>query len=183
MPERELLNINGATRAISANGDTPLLLVLRNELELNSPQFGCGLGQCGACTVLIDDEPVRSCTFPVAKSRSRRITTLEGIGDAERRHPVQTAFIEYQAAQCGYCSNGMILAAVALLRRNPDPTELEVREALDGNLCRCGAHRRIIAAVRAAASGSAPRTGETDTTDRRTARPIGAKGKERNGAK
>lgn len=129
--------------------------MLRNDLNLNGPRFGCGLGQCGACAVLIDGNVVRSCVTPVASVRNAAITTLEGLGQPDSPHPLQAAFLAEQAAQCGYCSNGMILAAAALLERNPAPTDAEIRQALDGQLCRCGTHTRILRAVRRAAAASA----------------------------
>lgn len=146
------ISVNGSKQSVDAEGSTPLLYVLRNELELNGPQFGCGLGQCGACTVLIDGEAVRSCNLPVSRAIGREITTLEGLGSAEHLHPVQQAFLELQAAQCGFCSNGMIMTAVSLLRRNPHPDDGEVRRAFDGNLCRCGSHLRILRAVQRASA-------------------------------
>ena len=132
----------------------PLLYVLRNDLGLNGPRFGCGLGQCGACSVLIDGNVVRSCLIPAAGLGNARVTTLEGLGTPDNPHPLQAAFVAEQAAQCGYCSNGMILAAAALLERNPSPSDGEIRAALDGNLCRCGTHTRILRAVRRAADSA-----------------------------
>ncbi len=140
---------------MDVDASTPLLYVLRNDLNLNGPRFGCGLAQCGACTVLVNGSPVRSCITPVSAIASAEITTLEGLGDRENPHPVQKAFIAEQAAQCGYCSNGMILAAASLLERNPDPSDSEIRQALAGNLCRCGTHTRILKAVRRAAQNLA----------------------------
>lgn len=134
---------------------TPLLYVLRNDLGLSGPRFGCGLGQCGACSVLIDGNVTRSCLIPAASVQGAAITTLEGLGQPDSPHPVQAAFVAEQAAQCGYCSNGMILAAAALLERNPNPSDAEIRQALDGHLCRCGTHTRILRAVRRAAAASA----------------------------
>jgi nicotinate dehydrogenase subunit A len=125
--------------------------VLRNDLGLNSPKFGCGLGQCGACTVLIDGTPARACVIPAQELQHRDITTSEGLGPASAPHPVQQAFMDEQAAQCGYCLNGMVMMTVALLARHPDPTDLQIRQALSGNLCRCGTHLEIIAAVKRAA--------------------------------
>ncbi|MDR3098272.1 MAG: (2Fe-2S)-binding protein [Paraburkholderia sp.] len=146
------LNVNGATRTIEgATPDTPLLYILRNDCELNGPKYGCGLGQCGACTVLVDGQPARSCVVPVAVACSREVTTLEGLGTLEAPHPVQQAFIDEQAAQCGYCLNGMIMSAVALLARNPSPDEDAIRDALRFNLCRCGTHLEIVRAVKRAA--------------------------------
>jgi len=128
-----------------------LLYVLRNDLELNGPKFGCGLAQCGACTVLIDGKSVRSCSVPVSAAAKGAITTLEGLGTIEKLHPLQRAFIEEQACQCGYCSNGMIMAAKALLASNPRPSEVEIKRALNGHLCRCASHNRIVRAVQRAA--------------------------------
>jgi nicotinate dehydrogenase subunit A len=125
--------------------------VLRNDLGLNSPKFGCGLGQCGACTVLIDGTPARACVIPAPEIQHRDITTSEGLGQASAPHPVQQAFIDEQAAQCGYCLNGMVMMTVALLKRCPDPTDSQIRQALSGNLCRCGTHVEIMAAVKRAA--------------------------------
>ena len=141
------LNVNGGARAVSVEPGTPLLYVLRNDLELNAPRFGCGLSQCGACTVLIDGKPTRSCVFPVNAAAGKRITTLEGLGVEGKLHPLQRAFIAEQAAQCGYCANGMIMTSKALLDRTPHPTEAQVRKALGANLCRCGTHNRIVRAV------------------------------------
>jgi nicotinate dehydrogenase subunit A len=145
------LNVNGRRRTVDAAPDAPLLYVLRNDLELNAAKFGCGLSQCGACTVLVDGRAVRSCTTPVASVAGKSITTLEGLGTAARPHPLQQAFIEEQAAQCGFCIPGMIMSAKALLDRNPRPSEAEIRRALAGNLCRCGTHNRIVRAVQRAA--------------------------------
>jgi len=145
------LKVNGKSRRVEATPDTPLLYVLRNDLELNSPKFGCGLAQCGACTVLIDGKPARSCVTPVGRLANAEIVTLEGLGTLDNQHPLQQAFIAEQAAQCGYCSAGMIMSAKALLDRAPHPSEQEVRQALAGNLCRCGTHARIIRAVMRAA--------------------------------
>jgi nicotinate dehydrogenase subunit A len=141
------LKVNGAVRSVPAEPDTPLLYVLRNDLELNGAKFGCGLAQCGACTVLVDGRPVRSCVTEVGSLGQSEVTTLEGIGTAAHPHPLQQAFIDTQAAQCGYCINGMIMSAKALLDQKPHPSEQEVRDALAGNLCRCGTHGRIIRAV------------------------------------
>jgi len=140
---------------VDVDASTQLLYVLRNDLNLNGPRFGCGLAQCGACTVLVNGSPVRSCITPVSAIASAEVTTLEGLGDRGNPHPVQEAFIAEQAAQCGYCSNGMILAAASLLERNSDPTDNEIRQALAGNLCRCGTHTRILKAVRRAAQNRA----------------------------
>jgi nicotinate dehydrogenase subunit A len=149
------LEVNGQTAQVDVSADTPLLYVLRNDLNLNGPKFGCGLGQCGACTVLVDGTPLRSCVTPVSAVAGNAITTLEGLGTTEAPHPVQAAFIAEQAAQCGYCANGMILSAAALLARNPHPTTEEIRAALDGYLCRCGTHTRIVKAVSRAAEAEA----------------------------
>ena len=146
------LNVNGASRTVPAEPDTPLLYVLRNDLALNGAKFGCGLAQCGACTVLVDGKAVRSCVTPIGTLGNAQITTLEGLGNLEKPHPLQKAFIQEQAAQCGYCTNGMIMTAKGLLDSNPRPSEAEVRQALAGNLCRCGTHNRIVAAVMNAAS-------------------------------
>jgi nicotinate dehydrogenase subunit A len=141
------LKVNGAMYSVPAEPDTPLLYVLRNDLELNGAKFGCGLAQCGACTVLVDGRPVRSCVTEVGSLAQSEVTTLEGLGTAAKPHPLQQAFINEQAAQCGYCINGMIMSAKALLDQNPHATAAQVREGLAGNLCRCGTHGRIIRAV------------------------------------
>ena len=130
---------------------TPLLYVLRDDLGLNGPKFGCGLSQCGCCTVMLEGNAVRSCSIAVSNAQNRNITTLEGLGSVARPHRLQKAFIEEQAAQCGYCMNGMIMNAKALLDKNPHPTEAEIRRALDGILCRCGSHLRVIRAIQRAA--------------------------------
>jgi nicotinate dehydrogenase subunit A len=145
------LNVNGASRTVPAEPDTPLLYVLRNDLALNGAKFGCGLAQCGACTVLVDGRAVRSCVTPIGTLGNAQVTTLEGLGTLEKPHPLQKAFIQEQAAQCGYCINGMIMTAKGLLDRNPRLSEADVRQALAGNLCRCGTHNRIIGAVMNAA--------------------------------
>jgi nicotinate dehydrogenase subunit A len=145
------LTVNGGVHDIDAAPDTALLYVLRNDLELNGPKYGCGLGECGTCTVLIDGVAARACVMPISGCVGREILTLEGLGSRERPDPVQQAFIAEQAAQCGYCLNGMIMSTKALLGRTPHPTEAEVLEALRYNLCRCGAHIEIVrAAMRAA---------------------------------
>ena len=144
------ITVNGKPHRVEAAPDTPLLYVLRNELGLNGPQFGCGSESCGACTVLLGSNVVKSCKLPVSEAAGGAITTLEGLSAEGELHPVQRAFVEEQAAQCGYCTNGMIMATAALLARNPHPTDRQIREALDGNLCRCGAHQRILRAVRRA---------------------------------
>jgi nicotinate dehydrogenase subunit A len=148
------LNVNGKSRSVPAEPDTPLLYVLRNDLELNGAKFGCGLAQCGACTVLVDGKPVLSCVTEIGALGGAQITTLEGLGTVDKPHPLQRAFIEEQAAQCGYCINGMIMSAKALLDANPRPSEQDVRAGLAGNLCRCGTHNRIVAAVLRAANGT-----------------------------
>ena len=148
------IKVNGAMRSVPAEPDTPLLYVLRNDLGLNGAKFGCGLAQCGACTVLVDGKPARSCVTPIDTLGQSEITTVEGLGTLERPHPLQAAFMTEQAAQCGYCIAGVIMAAKALLDRNPQPSEAEVRQALADNLCRCGTHNRIVRAVlRAAQTG------------------------------
>jgi len=145
------LNVNGVPRSVTAEPDTPLLYVLRNDFELSGAKYGCGLAQCGACTVLIDGRAVRSCVTPISALEKSEITTIEGLGTIDKPHALQQAFIEEQAAQCGYCTNGMIMSAKELLDRNPRPSEPDVRAALAGNLCRCGTHNRIIRAVLRAA--------------------------------
>jgi len=153
------LNVNGRIHEVGASPDTALLYVLRNDLELNSPKYGCGLGECGTCTVLIDGAAARSCVVPIEGCVGHAITTLEGLGTRHDPDPVQEAFIAEQAAQCGYCLNGMIMTTKALLARNPHPTEQEAMEALRYNLCRCGAHVEIIRAVMRAAGTSAEAQG------------------------
>ena len=145
------LKVNGVSSSVPAEPDTPLLYVLRNDLELNGAKFGCGLAQCGACTVLIDGKATPSCVTPISAVAASEITTIEGLGSIANPHPLQTAFIEEQAAQCGYCTNGMIMAAKELLDRTPQPSEADVRAALATTLCRCGTHNRIIRAVLRAA--------------------------------
>jgi nicotinate dehydrogenase subunit A len=145
------LTVNGRTHDVDAAPDTALLHVLRNDLELNGPKFGCGLGECGTCTVLIDDRAARACVIPISGCVGRQIVTLEGLGSRENPDSVQQAFIDEQAAQCGYCLNGMIMTTKALLHLTPRPSETEAREALKYNLCRCGAHVEIIRAVMRAA--------------------------------
>ncbi|WP_460450169.1 (2Fe-2S)-binding protein [Alsobacter sp. SYSU BS001988] len=145
------LRINGKTHRVEAEPGTPLLYVLRDELQLNGAKFGCGLGQCGACTVVVDGAPVFSCLMPASLLAGRDIVTVEGLGSPEKPGPLQQAFIDEQAAQCGYCIAGMVMRAHALLLKTPSPTEAEIREHMDANLCRCGTHMRILAAVRRAA--------------------------------
>ena len=145
------LNVNGKPRQVDVDPETPLLYVLRDHLELNGAKFGCGLGQCGACTVMADGEAILSCVVPVSVLQGRRIKTLEGLGTIENPGPVQHAFIEEQAAQCGFCIPGMIMRAQALLEKNPSPSQSEIRQALQSNLCRCGTHMRVLRAVERAA--------------------------------
>lgn len=145
------LSINGNSVSVDVDADTPLLEVLRNDVELNGPKFGCGLAQCGACAVLLDGVSVRSCVLPVASVAGKDITTLEGLGNAEDPHPLQQAFIEEQALQCGYCASGVITTAAALLQANPSPTDAEIKQALSGHLCRCGAYPRMVKAITKAA--------------------------------
>jgi nicotinate dehydrogenase subunit A len=144
------LRVNGKTRVVDTEPDVPLLYVLRNDLELNGPKFGCGMAQCGACTVLMDGNAIRSCVTPVSAVQNKPVTTLEGLGTTKKLHRIQQAFIDEQAAQCGYCINGMIMTTKALLDKTPKPTDTEIKRALDGNLCRCGTHLRILRAVKRA---------------------------------
>jgi len=144
------LRINGKARVVDVDSDVPLLYVLRNDLELNGPKFGCGMAQCGACTVLMDGNAIRSCVTPVSAVQSKPVTTLEGLGTTKKLHKIQQAFIDEQAAQCGYCINGMIMTTKALLDKTPKPSDAEIKQALDGNLCRCGTHIRILRAVKRA---------------------------------
>ena len=149
------LHVNGVQRAVDAwDVEMPLLYALRNDLGLHAAKFGCGLGQCGSCTVLLDDSPVRSCTVKVGDAAGRRVVTAEGLGTPERPHPVQAAFIAEQAAQCGYCTNGMVMSVVALFHRQPRPTREQAQQALAGNLCRCGSHDRVLRAVQRAADAT-----------------------------
>ena len=150
MPDNLIIKVNGKPHTVQATPDTPLLYVLRNELGLNGPQFGCGLEQCGACMVLIGAEAKQSCKLNVSEVGAKPITTLEGLSVEGELHPAQVAFIEQQAAQCGYCTNGMVITTAALLWKNPHPSDAQIREALDGNLCRCGSHLRILRAVKRA---------------------------------
>ncbi|HKU38054.1 MAG TPA: (2Fe-2S)-binding protein [Polyangiales bacterium] len=152
------LRVNGELRSVAAEPATPLLYVLRNDLGLTAAKPGCGLSQCGSCTVLIDGEARRSCALPVGSVASAEITTLEGLGTAEAPHPLQRAFVAENAAQCGYCTSGILLAAKALLDRNPQPDAREIKRALAENLCRCGAHNRVLRAVQRAARELAGRT-------------------------
>jgi len=147
LPTTVSCTVNGRSVTCEAMADTPLLLILRNDLQLNGPKFGCGLGECGACTVIVDGKPARSCVLPLAGVEGRHVTTLEGLGSRDKPHPVQQAFIDEQAAQCGYCLNGMIMSTKALLDHNPDPSDEQIRRALSANLCRCGTHLEILKAV------------------------------------
>lgn len=151
------ITVNGRSHRVEAPPDTPLLTVLRNELKLNAAKFGCGLSRCGACTVHLDGEPVRSCAVPVGDAAGREIVTLEGLGTADHFHPLQQAFLDEQAAQCGYCIPGIIMEAAAFLKHNPRPSEGEIKQALNDTLCRCGSHVRIIRAVQRAAATAADR--------------------------
>jgi nicotinate dehydrogenase subunit A len=144
------LTVNGKSHSVSAEPETALLYVLRNDLKLKGARFGCGLGQCGACTVLVDGKPVQSCDFPLSAAVGKAITTIEGLAPEGELHPLQAAFIAEQAAQCGYCITGIIMTAKALLDANPRPSDAEIRSALKGNLCRCGTHQRILRAIRRA---------------------------------
>jgi nicotinate dehydrogenase subunit A len=148
------LRINGQAHDVDAEANTPLLDILRDTLDLKGTRFGCGSNQCGACFVLIDGHAVASCDTPLWAAEGKTVTTVEGLGNAAAPHPLQQAFLDEQAAQCGYCTAGMLVTAAALLRHNPDPTEAQVREALDRNLCRCGSHNRIVRAVLRAAQSS-----------------------------
>jgi nicotinate dehydrogenase subunit A len=149
------LRVNGRTHALMVEPDTPLLYVLRNDLKLNGPKFGCGRGQCGACTVILDGRAVRSCVTSVGEVRDGEIVTLEGLGSRDNLHPVQRAFIEEQAAQCGYCMNGMIMQAKAFLDQIAKPSEAEIKAAMATNLCRCGSHAQIVRAVQRVAAARA----------------------------
>jgi nicotinate dehydrogenase subunit A len=144
------LNVNGKRRVVDADPESPLLYVLRNDLSLNGPKFGCGLAQCGACTVIMDGNAIRSCVTPANAAQNHAVTTLEGLGSTKKMHPLQQAFVDEQAVQCGYCINGMIITAKAFLDKNPKPTDSDIKQALDGNLCRCGTHSRILRAVKRA---------------------------------
>jgi nicotinate dehydrogenase subunit A len=149
------LTVNGKRHTVQSAPDTPLLYVLRNELDLHGPRFGCGLSQCGACTVHVNGQAVRSCIVPVSSAAGKKVTTLEGLGTAKNPHPVLEAFIAEEAAQCGYCINGMVMQSIVFLKRNPRPTEAQIKQALNGNICRCGTHYRIVQAVKRAAQASA----------------------------
>src|SRR5271168_1719089 len=151
MTEKLTLDVNGTVHQIDADPDMPLLYALRNDIGLNNPRFGCGLAQCGACTVLVDGQPTRSCVTPVSSIGGSKVTTLAGLGTPDKPHPLQTAYVEEQVPQCGYCINGWILTAAAFLRDNPKPTEAAIKEALTGLKCRCGTHLSILRAVKSAA--------------------------------
>ena len=144
------LKVNGKAQVIDAEADMPLLYALRNDLQLNGPKFGCGLAQCGACTVIMDGNAIRSCVTPLSTAQNKSVTTLEGLGSTKKMHKIQQAFVDEQAVQCGYCINGMIMTTKALLDKNPKPTDRQIKEALAGNLCRCGTHVRILRAVKRA---------------------------------
>jgi nicotinate dehydrogenase subunit A len=144
------LNVNGKKLVVDVEPDMPLLYALRNDLQLNGPKFGCGLAQCGACTVIMDGAAIRSCVTPVTAAQDRPVTTLEGLGSTKKMHKIQQAFVDEQAVQCGYCINGMIMTTKALLDKNSKPTDDQIKEALAGNLCRCGTHTRILRAVKRA---------------------------------
>jgi nicotinate dehydrogenase subunit A len=146
------LSVNGRTHSLDVEPDTPLLYVLRDDLALHGPKFGCGLAQCGACTVIVDGQAMRSCSVEVGKVAGKKITTLEGLGTSAKPDPIQKAFIDEGAAQCGYCINGMVMTSKALLAKNPNPSDRQIRQALAGNLCRCGTHVRIVKAVKRAAA-------------------------------
>ncbi len=150
------LKVNGVEHAVGAHPDTPLLYVLRNDLGLKATRFGCGSGECGACFVIVDGRAVPSCDTPLWSAAGKEVVTLEGLGSSARPHPLQQAFIDEQAAQCGYCASGIMVSAAALLAVNPSPSEDEIRTALDRNLCRCGSHNRIVRAVRRAAAAREP---------------------------
>lgn len=151
MAEKFKLKVNGQEHEVTAEPDAQLLYILRNDLQLNGPKFGCGLAQCGACTCIVDGKATRTCVLPISNAAGKEITTLEGLGTQEKPHPVQKAFIEHQAAQCGYCMNGMIMTSTAFLMQNPKPSKEEVRQALANNLCRCACHIRVVDAVQQAA--------------------------------
>jgi len=148
------LKVNGKSSTVETDPSTPLLYVLRDNLSLHGPRFGCGLGQCGACSVLVDGNTVRSCKLPVSAAQNKNITTLEGLGTVARPHVIQSAFVQEQAAQCGYCMNGMVIGAKALLDKNPHPTVAEIKRSLNSYICRCGTHLRIIRAIQRAANSS-----------------------------
>ena len=152
MKQSYALNVNGTVHKIEADEDMPLLYALRDDLGLNNPHFGCGLAQCGACTVHVDGQPVRSCITPVSAVRDSKVVTLAGLGTPEKPHPLQTAYVEEQVPQCGYCINGWIMTAAAFLRDNKRPTDAQIKSALEGLKCRCGTHMGILRAVKRAAT-------------------------------
>ena len=151
---RITLKVNGKSSVVEAEPNTPLLYVLRDNLSLHGPRFGCGLGQCGACTVLVDGNTMRSCMLPVSAAQNKSVTTLEGLGSVAHPHPVQAAFVQEQAAQCGYCMNGMVMGAKALLDKNPHPSVSDIKRSLNSYICRCGTHLRIIRAIQLAAKST-----------------------------
>ena len=144
------LRVNGRTQIVDVEPEMPLLYALRNDLQLNGPKIGCGLAQCGSCTVIMDGNAIRSCVTPVSAAQNKPVTTIEGLGNTKKMHKVQQAFVDEQAVQCGYCINGMIMTTKALLDKNPKPTDAQIKESLAGNLCRCGTHIRIMRAVKRA---------------------------------
>jgi len=152
MPQVTKLNVNGSPRTVDADADTSLLNVLRDQLDLTGTKYGCGEGQCGACTVLIDGSPRRSCITPVGAVGQKQITTIEGLAQGDRLHPLQEAFLEEAAMQCAYCTSGMIMTAVSLLHANPNPSAADISYSMEGNICRCGTHPRIVAAIQKAAN-------------------------------
>jgi aerobic-type carbon monoxide dehydrogenase small subunit (CoxS/CutS family) len=154
MTEQITLNVNGQKHSFAGDPDKPLLYTLRDELGLNNPRFGCGLAQCGACTVHLDGQPTRSCVLPTSAAKGKAITTVNGLGTPEHPHPLQTAYVEEQVPQCGYCSNGFLMTAAALLKVNKHPTDAQIREALSGLKCRCGTHMSILRAVKRAAAAT-----------------------------
>ncbi|MCH6200389.1 (2Fe-2S)-binding protein [Aquiflexum sp. LQ15W] len=154
MKEQIRLKLNGKSQSVEVDPNEPFLYVLRSDLELNGPRFGCGLQQCGSCMVLVDDIAEPTCIKPVSEFKNKKLETIEGLEKDGKLHPIQKAFIEEQAAQCGYCLNGMLISAVALLRKNPNPSEAEIKEALNPVICRCGTHSRFIKAVKRAANSS-----------------------------
>jgi len=159
-PERDTamarisLKVNGKSRVVETDPDTPLLYVLRGNLDLHGPRFGCGLGQCGACTVLVDGNTMRSCMLPVSAAENKSVTTLEGLGSVAHPHAIQAAFVEEQAAQCGFCMNGMVMGAKALLDKNPHPTVSDIKRSLNSYICRCGTHLRVIRAIQRVSNSS-----------------------------
>ena len=150
MAQKFTLNVNGTTHTVDADPDMPLLYALRNDIGLNNPHFGCGLAQCGACTVHLNDEPVRACVLPATAASGKKVTTIKGLGTPQKPHPLQAAYVEEQVPQCGYCINGWIMTAAAVLKKNPRATDAEMREALSGLKCRCGTHVSILRAIKRA---------------------------------